>query len=74
MALNPGGERERERERRGTKKNAEERGREKGGRETRVEGCVERGDKGTEKELWQRRSVDRRVEPAKRGNVATRLL
>lgn len=43
-------EREREREREGTKK--KRRGEvEKGGRETRVEGCMERGDKGMEKEL-----------------------
>lgn len=52
MALNRGGERDRESygEREGTKK--KRRGEvEKGGRETRVEGCMERGDKGMEKEL-----------------------
>lgn len=58
MALNRGGERgdhelrrDRERERgKGQRRNG--RGEvEKGGRETRVEGCMERGDKGMEKEL-----------------------
>lgn len=52
MALNRGGERDRElrRERERTKK--KRRGEvEKGGTETRVEGCMERGDKGMEKEL-----------------------
>lgn len=36
--------------------------------------ALERGDKGAWKRSWQRRPVDRRVGPARRGNVAKRLL
>lgn len=45
-------------------------GRERKGRRA----ALERGDKGAWKRSWQRRSVDRRVGPARRGNVAERLL
>lgn len=45
-----------------------------GEREKGEEGCVERGDKGAWKRSWQRCPVDRRVGPARHGNVAKRLL
>lgn len=45
-----------------------------GGSERKGRRALERGDKGAWKRSWQRRPVDRRVGPAKCGNVAERLL